>query len=553
MQYEFLNQFTRRMKHVGRYAVLMRMTMNRQTLRQYGFETYDEQMNLLFAVLLYIMEQSLKDESCTVDDIGAYIDDLNSSYFRKAMGYEDSRAMADFIINVILSNDGVAMSFKGYDFDRKDYQDIPIAYVNNRVIYTDGGIKRTSYQLTDDGYDLVLSTLEIEDNLKLPVHEMIFELHLKKQSYDKAVTDIRNVFQMLQIQYRKIQDAMIRIRRNALSYSVEEYRGIMNENLDTLSETKEKFLSYRRMIHDKTREIEEKDIDYSDLSSENRKNLENLSLIDDYLGRALEEQQKIFGSHLDLKSLYTKELEQLSQMSAVRRFSYTADFYDRILKDPSCLDRVDLFLRPLFSRPAGKIYDPSRALAVQRTLKEREALEDEKLLIDDTPYDEGGMEQIRRKLSLYDESVAAILTEAINGREEKTDRGQASCITLKDLEEKCRDDQELKHRLIPDTYKFKEIMVELLNSREMDIGLLLKERRENIQEEARVFSLSSSILDFVEKITDRSIYLIEAMKIDDGSRAVFTGIADDDSGEVIRDICCSNVLIRVRWEDKDAV
>ncbi|MGN0240706.1 MAG: hypothetical protein ACI4CS_03375, partial [Candidatus Weimeria sp.] len=413
MQYEFLDQFTRRMKQVGRYAVLIRMTMNRATLRQYGFETYDEQMNLLFAVLLYIMEQSLKDESCTVDDIGAYIDDLNSSYFRKQMSYDDSRAMADFIINVILSNDGVAMSFNGYDFDRKSYEEIPIAYVNNRIIYADGGIKRTSYQLTDDGYDLVLSTLEIEDNLKLPVHEMIFELHLKKQSYDKAVTDIRNVFQMLQIQFRKIQDAMVRIRRNALSYSVDEYRNIMNENLDTLSDTKEKFLSYRRMIHDKTREIEEAGIDYSDLSKENGKNLENLSIIDDYLGRALEEQQKIFGSHLDLKSLYTRELEQMSQMSAVRRFSFTADFYDKILTDPSALDRADIFLRPLFSREVAKIFDPSKALAIQKTITERAVEEDEKLLSDETIDDERRLEQIRKKLFLYDKSVETIISEAM--------------------------------------------------------------------------------------------------------------------------------------------
>ena len=71
MQYEFLEQFTRRMQHVGKYAVLMRMSMNKQTWKQYGFETFDEQVNILFAVLLFIMEQSLKDENCTVDEIGA--------------------------------------------------------------------------------------------------------------------------------------------------------------------------------------------------------------------------------------------------------------------------------------------------------------------------------------------------------------------------------------------------------------------------------------------------------------------------------------------------
>lgn len=36
-----------------------------------------------------------------------------------------------------------------------------------------------------------LSTLEIEDNMKFNIHEIIFRLHLEKQSYDKAVNDIK--------------------------------------------------------------------------------------------------------------------------------------------------------------------------------------------------------------------------------------------------------------------------------------------------------------------------------------------------------------------------
>ncbi|MGN0241303.1 MAG: hypothetical protein ACI4CS_06420, partial [Candidatus Weimeria sp.] len=132
-------------------------------------------------------------------------------------------------------------------------------------------------------------------------------------------------------------------------------------------------------------------------------------------------------------------------------------------------------------------------------------------------------------------------------------RGEAAYITLKDLEEKCRDDEEFKHALIPDAGKFKEIMVELLNSKVIDIGTLEKERKENIQEESASFSLSSSVLDFVEKNNDRRIYMIEAMKIDDGSKAVFTGIREDIGSDEKRDILCSNVLIRVRWEEENAV
>ena len=85
MQYEFLKQFSKRMKHVGMYALLLQNSLAKQTWKQYGFMKADEQLNMVFAVMLYIMEQSLKEETCTMDDIGAFIDNLNVRHFEKNM------------------------------------------------------------------------------------------------------------------------------------------------------------------------------------------------------------------------------------------------------------------------------------------------------------------------------------------------------------------------------------------------------------------------------------------------------------------------------------
>ena len=218
MQYDFLSQFPKRMKSVGLYAVLLQNSIQKTTWKQYGFVKADEQVNVIFAVLLYIMEQSLKEEHCTMDDIGAYIDTMNMRYFKKPMGYQECKQLGDFIVNVILSNEGRAMYFEGFDFGQEAYQPIHISYVANRIVYVDQEFKRTSYYLTDDGYNLLLSTLEIENNMKLTIHEMVFQMHLEKQSYDKAVDEIKNVFNLLRVQLQKIQEAMGTIRRNALNY-----------------------------------------------------------------------------------------------------------------------------------------------------------------------------------------------------------------------------------------------------------------------------------------------------------------------------------------------
>ena len=247
MQYEFLKHFPRRMKHVGAYALLFANSSQKTIWKQYGFLKLDEQFNVIFAVLLYLMEQSLKEENCTIDDVGAYLDSLNMRYFEKNMSYEDCKNLGDFIINVVLSNEGKAMYFEGYDFGQREYQAMNVSYVANKIVYLDSEVRRTSYYLTEDGYNLLLSTLEIESNLKITIHEMIFKMHLEKQSYDKAVDDIKNVFNLMRIQLQRIEEAMGRIRRNALNYSVADYESVLEANLDTISDTKQKFLSYREI------------------------------------------------------------------------------------------------------------------------------------------------------------------------------------------------------------------------------------------------------------------------------------------------------------------
>ena len=48
------------MKKVGAYATLFKNSLAKTTWKNYGFDEAHEQVNLMFSVLLYIMECSLK-------------------------------------------------------------------------------------------------------------------------------------------------------------------------------------------------------------------------------------------------------------------------------------------------------------------------------------------------------------------------------------------------------------------------------------------------------------------------------------------------------------
>lgn len=535
MQYEFLKKFPRRMKNVGLYAVIIQNSSQKLSWKQYGFTKFDEQINLLFEVLLYIMEQSLKEEKCTMDDIATYIDTINVQYLRKDISYEQCHQLGDFIVNTVLSNEGRPMYFGGYDFEKNEYEEMHISYVANKIVYVENEVRRTSYYLTDDGYNLLLSTLEIEDNMKFNIHEIIFRLHLEKQSYDKAVNDIKNVFNLMRIQFQRVQEAMRQIRRNALSYSVDEYEEVLVGNLNTITDTKKKFQEYKTVIQECVKDLEEENINIRKLSKKEQQDLNNLRVIEEYLTRVLDEHQKILNSHFDLKILYTEELERLSQARLIQRFSMRRDLYDKVLKQADTLENMDMFLRPLFNRNPEKIYNLNKAFSYEKSVNAgMEKDTEEEVDFDEEAFRREKEEKLQKKLLVYEKSLQYLLEKA-------SVTGEVSLGQLKDRLDIYPEEKEI---FIPNVDVFKEIMVELIRNRTIDIATLKKERREYIQEQPDGFQLNEMILKLVEEQPENNdITSIEVERLENEEAITFSEIKDEENRR--KTIRCSNVLIRI--------
>lgn len=535
MQYEFLKKFPRRMKNVGLYAVIIQNSSQKLSWKQYGFTKFDEQINLLFEVLLYIMEQSLKEEKCTMDDIATYIDTINVQYLRKDISYEQCHQLGDFIVNTVLSNEGRPMYFGGYDFEKNEYEEMHISYVANKIVYVENEVRRTSYYLTDDGYNLLLSTLEIEDNMKFNIHEIIFRLHLEKQSYDKAVNDIKNVFNLMRIQFQRVQEAMRQIRRNALSYSVDEYEEVLVGNLNTITDTKKKFQEYKTVIQERVKDLEEENINIRKLSKKEQQDLNNLRVIEEYLTRVLDEHQKILNSYFDLKILYTEELERLSQARLIQRFSMRRDLYDKVLKQADTLENMDMFLRPLFNRNPEKIYNLNKAFSYEKSVNAgMEKDTEEEVDFDEEAFRREKEEKLQKKLLVYEKSLQYLLERA-------SVTGEVSLGQLKDRLDIYPEEKEI---FIPNVDVFKEIMVELIRNRTIDIATLKKERREYIQEQPDGFQLNEMILKLVEEQPENNdITSIEVERLENEEAITFSEIKDEENRR--KTIRCSNVLIRI--------
>ncbi len=537
MQYDFLKAFPKRMKIVGLYALLFWNSGQKAIWKQYGFDSMDEQLNIVFSVLLFIMEQTSKEENCTIDDITSFIDDINGQFYKKAMSFDDSHALADFIVNVVLSNEGKNMNFNGYDYGNMEYQSIHISYIANRIVYLDQEVRRTSYYLTDDGYNLLLGTLEVESNMKLSIQEMIFRMHLKKQSYDKALDDIKNVFSLMRAQLQKIEDTMVRIRRNTLEYKAADYTRLLQENLSTMKDTEKRFEGHREMVRARVREFEETHIDIHNLDREEEEKLRNLQDIEKYLNRTIDEQLRIINSQLDLRTLYSLEIDKIVQLSRIQRFSYRTELFDKVQEDPKCIDRMDSFFRPLFNQDPDKIFNVNKIFAVQhiRSVKEDEGL----VMTEDFDEETWRAEldrQKKEKEEKYQTCLMALLSKA----------GQNGRTTLSEI---ASDEKNISIRsaLISNIDIFKEVMGELIKVGIIGIEELRKEVRSDLKETPETIQLNKIILQIFDEHSGwKDVKEVRVMKIENAEPVIFKNVpAADGSYRFIR---CSDVEIRVRRE-----
>ncbi len=208
--------------------------------------------------------------------------------------------------------------------------------------------------------------------------------------------------------------------------------------------------------------------------------------------------------------------------------------YDKILENPAAIERLEYFLRPLFCQEMEKSYNLNKAFQLQHPVQKNKGEDAQETLDFDVGAWEEEQEQVRReRLKLYENSLSYLLSMAMT-------RGE---ISLKELSVVVILDGR-QQELLPNIEVFKEIMVELIRNKEIDIKALQKEQSEYIGEQTAEFQLNVMLLYLVENNPQfEDILRIETYRLEDGNVVSFPGVLNENGER--KTIRCSNILIRV--------
>ena len=140
----------------------------------------------------------------------------------------------------------------------------------------------------------------------------------------------------------------------------------------------------------------------------------------------------------------------------------------------------------------------------------------------------------KQRLVKYENSLSLILDIVLE--KEK--------VSLQQIKEIIEEKEGAQSILIPDIDIFKEIMVELIKSKEIDVNKLRKEKSEYIVEQTYEFQLSETILNLLDNDNNKkSISKIFISRTQDTNAVEFFNVLDENGN--YKTIRCSNVEIEI--------
>lgn len=412
MKPDFYKDMKRRNHSIALYGQFFALLSPKtKTFEHYGLETLSQQITFVFFVLRLIMEKTLAEEECTLDDIAAGILDMNADQFHLSISETEAYELADLVVEEILGNRGNPIIFDPFS-DDPDYK-VYLNYITSRVGYR-GSQKVANYRMLQDGFHLMLSTLEMEENMRLRLQDLIFEMEMHARNYSRALDEIGQLFQLLQIRQIEIDEQIIHIKENAAQYGVDRYEKLYEENYDLMRESREKFVRHQQFIEEQietiTNQMEETPLDAGSLE-----NLKTLDQIHSRLNQTIGIFSTILAKLANFSNEYDRQLKEQLRFLSRRHYAYKDLILDKVNADACMLENISTYFRPLFFHEFDKMLQISHAFEYKRMYQRSESGIYEEI---NEQYDEEFFEQERKKqrkqIQRYEQSLDLLLTAVIN-------------------------------------------------------------------------------------------------------------------------------------------
>lgn len=324
--YEFLEGFHQRMQLIGVVDALINRRNKKVELEHpIGDKEFE---NLIFSVLVFIMEKTLtEEEECTIKTISVFVERVLEEYYHYPKAKDQALTVTEYIIKTILQFDGKNTYYPVMNYETKEWTELRIKLLNEKVEDRPQGYVSV-YSLTDQGYDFLFRTKEVDNEISFSVEEFKLRELIKRKNYRKALQQSSNLVQMVRQKKRDLEQFIQAARGNIMDLDLTKFDELISSTYKLLQEEYKTLGEIQNMVRRSEGRIREDYEKRGELTEDLRKAQMEMKRIVSNLALARKEQAHLINSREGSYKILKSTLEESFQFSTQRRY----DFEKEILK-----------------------------------------------------------------------------------------------------------------------------------------------------------------------------------------------------------------------------
>lgn len=367
---EFLDKFENRMEWIGVVDSIVNRR-GRDTKIEGMFQGNDL-TNIIVSVLLFIMEKTLEENNdCDSMHIEEFVNALLKEYYGMQLNRAEIKNVSSYIIKDILQNNGERRTYNCFNYSKKAREEISIRLIADKIV-TEGDSRKLNYMLTNQGYDFLFRTREVDEEIQLTIEQFKLKEYVKRKKFSSAVRQSIELITYVRQKKNEVENFIFSVRQNINDVDIDKYEELLKGTYTMLEDEYETMSDIRKMIHQAREKINNELENCYQMDDKLAKALQEIEEINSNLTLAISEQRNLILNRHNLSNLYMETIKRSFEYSFVKRFDIEETILESLENCYNVLDKCVSLLEPLFLPEISKMLSIDQIYNQQMIFKETE-------------------------------------------------------------------------------------------------------------------------------------------------------------------------------------